>query len=113
MIGFESAGFVVGNAAESEIFGFETDFTVALTDQVTVNGALAYLDTEYKDYTTAPCTIMQLEDGSCAANGGFQDLSGTELQFSPECGFINAKNTCCFFTALVKTFKYFEYITLL
>ena len=82
--GFESTGFVVGNAAESEIFGFETDFTVAVTEMLTINGALAYLDTEYKDYTTAACTVPQFEDGSCDANGGEQDLSGTDLQFAPE-----------------------------
>ncbi len=82
--GFESAGFVVGNAAESEIYGFETDFTVVLTDELTVDGALAYLDTEYKEYPNAACTISQIESGICDANGGFQDLSGTKLQFAPD-----------------------------
>ncbi|MEP6390981.1 MAG: TonB-dependent receptor [Halioglobus sp.] len=82
--GFESAGFIVGNAAESEIYGFETDFTVMLTQELTLNGALAYLDTEYKDYPNAACTVDQQIDGSCAANGGFQDLGGTSLQFAPE-----------------------------
>ncbi|MEP5766055.1 MAG: TonB-dependent receptor [Halieaceae bacterium] len=82
--GFEAAGFIVGNAAESEVYGFETDFTVALTDELTLNGAVAYLDTEYKDYSNAACTVGQQVDGSCAANGGFQDLSGEDLQFAPE-----------------------------
>jgi outer membrane receptor protein involved in Fe transport len=82
--GFEGAGFIVGNAAESEIYGVETDFTVALTEAFTLNGALAYLDTEYKDYPNASCAIGQIQDGSCDANGGFQDLGGTDLQFAPE-----------------------------
>jgi outer membrane receptor protein involved in Fe transport len=82
--GFEGAGFIVGNAAESEIYGVEADFTVAVTDTFTLNGALAYLDTEYKDYPNASCAIGQIQDGSCDANGGFQDLGGTSLQFAPE-----------------------------
>ena len=82
--GFEGAGFIVGNAAESEIYGVEADFTVAVTDTFTLNGALAYLDTEYKDYPNASCAIGQIQNGSCDANGGFQDLGGTSLQFAPE-----------------------------
>ncbi|MCX2980846.1 TonB-dependent receptor [Halieaceae bacterium IMCC14734] len=82
--GFESAGFVVGNAAESEVKGIEVDFVVAVTDSLTLNGAWAYLDAEYKEYDNAACTVDQQVDGSCAANGGFQDLSGTSLQFAPE-----------------------------
>jgi outer membrane receptor protein involved in Fe transport len=82
--GFESAGFVVGNAAESEVKGVEMDFVVAATESVTFNGAWAYLDAEYKDYPNAACTVDQQVDGRCAANGGFQDLSGTSLQFAPE-----------------------------
>jgi len=82
--GFESAGFVVGNAAESEVQGIEMDFVVAATDKLTFNGAWAYLDATYKAYDNAACTVFQQTDGSCAANGGFQDLSGATLQFAPE-----------------------------
>jgi len=82
--GFESAGFVVGNAAESEVQGIEMDFVVAATEELTVNGAWAYLDSTYKSYGNAACTVYQQTDGSCAANGGFQDLSGATLQFAPQ-----------------------------
>ena len=82
--GFESAGFVVGNAGESEIRGVEMDFVVAATDELTINGAWAYLDATYKVYDNAACTVYQQTDGSCAANGGFQDLSGAPLQFAPQ-----------------------------
>lgn len=82
--GFESAGFVVGNAAESEVRGVEMDFVVAATEEMTINGAWAYLDSTYKSYGNAACTVYQQTDGSCAANGGFQDLSGARLQFAPQ-----------------------------
>ena len=81
---FIGSGFVVGNAAESEIYGLEADFTVAVTEKLTLNGALAYLDAEYKDYANAGCTVGQYLDGSCEANGTSQDLSGTSLQFAPD-----------------------------
>ncbi len=82
--GYEVAGFIVGNAAESEVKGLEADFQVAATENLTIDGAFAYLDTEYQDYPNAACTVDQIVGGLCAANGGFQDLAGTRLQFSPE-----------------------------
>ena len=39
-----NAGFVVGNAAESQVSGFEVDGSVALTDELTLAASLAYLD---------------------------------------------------------------------
>ena len=82
--GFESAGFVVGNAAESEVRGVEMDFVIAATDELTFTGAWAYLDSTYKSYAKAACTVYQQTDGTCAANGRFQDLSGATLQFAPQ-----------------------------
>jgi len=81
---FEGSGFVVGNAAESEVKGFEMDFDVAVTDTITVNGAFAWLDAEYKDFPGGPCRVDDKLDGSCSAATGGQDLSGTSLQFAPE-----------------------------
>ncbi len=79
-----NAAFVVGNAARTEVIGIELDILYALTDNVTINGAFAYLDATYKSFTQAACTNDQEVDGSCAANGGVQDLSGQPLQFAPE-----------------------------
>ncbi len=79
--GWESAGFIVGNAAKSEVSGLEVDFTVAATDGLTLRGALAYLDAEYKDYPNASCTVDQI---LAMGSPCFQDLSGTPLQFAPE-----------------------------
>jgi len=82
--GFETAGFVVGNAAKSKVRGLETDVVVALTDTVTLNAAFAYLDASFEEHDAAACSISQDLDGSCDANGGFQSLSGASMQFAPE-----------------------------
>lgn len=90
------AGFVVGNAAESEVQGIEIDGMVALTDELTLNMAFAWLDAEYKSFPDAGCTSIQtaifaagpdgiagtgddLTPGNCT-----QDLSGQALQFAAE-----------------------------
>ena len=78
-----TAGFVVGNAAESEVQGIEADVLYRATEQITVNGAFAYMDATYKSYPGAGCNLAQV-----IANGGpkgcTQDLTGKQLQFAPE-----------------------------
>lgn len=89
--------FRVGNAGESVTQGVELDGRWAVTERLTVGGALAYLDAEYDDFKGATCTIPQVsdpvnnpgclrEDGSNIELGesGGQDLSGEDLLFSPE-----------------------------
>ncbi|MFV0277992.1 MAG: TonB-dependent receptor [Parahaliea sp.] len=79
--------FVVGNAAKSETMGMEVDGSIAVTDNLTLSGALAYLDTEYTNFPDAACS----EPGVMAwiAAGGsrstcVQDLKGQALQFAPD-----------------------------
>ena len=78
-----TAGFVVGNAAESEVQGIEADVLYRATEQITLNGAFAYMDAKYKSYPGAGCNLAQV-----IANGGptgcTQDLTGKQLQFAPE-----------------------------
>jgi len=81
---FEGSGYVVGNAAKSRVEGFEVDFDVAMTDSVTFNGGLSFLDASYDEYTNGPCTVDTKLDGSCSGATGGQDLSGATLQFAPE-----------------------------
>ena len=47
--------FVVGNAAQVRIWGFETDMQWQLTDSLAVWGNLAYLDFEYDSFPGASC----------------------------------------------------------
>jgi outer membrane receptor for ferrienterochelin and colicin len=76
--------------------GIEIDGMVALTDELTLNMAFAWLDAEYKSFPDAGCTSIQtaifaagpdgiagtgddLTPGNCT-----QDLSGQALQFAAE-----------------------------
>ena len=62
----------------------EGDFALALSDTFTLTGALSILDAKYNSFPDAACNVFQVVDGSCAANGGVQDLSGKPLQFAPD-----------------------------
>ena len=84
-----TAGFVVGNAAESEVDGIEMDGMFAVSDEITIYGGLAFLDANYKSFEDAACTAQQTIDH--AALGGdntrancVNDLSGERLQFAAD-----------------------------
>jgi iron complex outermembrane receptor protein len=89
--------FRVGNAGESITQGFELDGRWAITERLTLGGAIAYLDATYDNFTGATCTIPQSvdpvnnpgclrDDGSniSAGESGGQDLSDEDLLFAPE-----------------------------
>ncbi|MCX2980694.1 TonB-dependent receptor [Halieaceae bacterium IMCC14734] len=82
-----NAGFIVGNAAESEVKGLEVDGMLAITDELTFMASLAYLDASYTSFEDAACNEPQVQE-FIAAGGAradcLQDLSGEALQFSPE-----------------------------
>ncbi|PLW70237.1 hypothetical protein C0039_03245 [Pseudohalioglobus lutimaris] len=82
-----NAGFVVGNAAETEVEGFEADIEFAVTDALIVNAAAAWLDASYKSFADAACNEDQFQE-HIAETGGragcVQDLSGAPLQFAPD-----------------------------
>lgn len=82
-----NAGFVVGNAAETEVEGFEADGSVALTEELTISAGIAYLDATYKSFPDAACNEPQVVEFIAAGGtrgGCTQDLSGEPLQFAPE-----------------------------
>jgi iron complex outermembrane receptor protein len=68
--------FDVGNAAESISQGVEFDGRFALTDNLTVGGAVAYLDSSYDNFENGPCPVGSAET-VC-------DLSDADTVFSPE-----------------------------
>jgi outer membrane receptor protein involved in Fe transport len=83
-----NAGFEVGNAAETVVDGIEMDGMYAISDEVTIFGALAYLDARYDSFTDAACTVDQFlafaavpgqVRGDCT-----QDLSDERLQFAAD-----------------------------
>jgi outer membrane receptor protein involved in Fe transport len=80
---WETATFIVTNAGEATTDGIEADFTIAATEDLTVYGALTWLDAEYDTYDDAACTVEQQIAGGLAP-GCRQDLEGTPLQFAPD-----------------------------
>lgn len=82
-----NAGFLVGNAGESEVKGLEIDGSVVLTEQWTLTASLAYLDAEYTTFPDAACNEPQALEWIDAGNtrgSCVQDLAGEPLQFAPE-----------------------------
>lgn len=63
------------NAASAEGLGIEAELTWLLSDQFTVSGRLAWLDTEFTDYTT---------DNPITADREIVDLAGNSLRQAPE-----------------------------
>jgi len=56
---FVGLGFVVANAASTEISGFELDAAWAVTEKLQLNLALGYVDGEYGSFLGAGCTANQ------------------------------------------------------
>jgi outer membrane receptor protein involved in Fe transport len=90
------AGFVVGNAAKSEVDGVEMDGMFAVSEELTITMALAYLDAKYDSYPGAGCTGSQTQAFAAGPDGipgtdddltpgdCTQDLSGAALQFAAD-----------------------------
>ena len=73
---------IVSNAGEATTQGVELDSRWAVTDWLTMGGALAYLDAEYDDYQGAVCNSSDTLPP--ASDGVGCDASGENLPFSPE-----------------------------
>jgi iron complex outermembrane receptor protein len=79
---FNGVTFDVSNAASADVNGVEGDIAVRVTEALTLHTALAYLDSRYDDFTTAPCMAGQTPATGCV--GGFQNLSGQPMTFAPK-----------------------------
>lgn len=74
--------FKVGNAASATTQGVEVDFRWVPVERLRISGAAGYLDAEFDEYPDAPCYSLQTVEQGCV--NGLQDLSGGELQYSPD-----------------------------
>lgn len=86
-------GFNVTNAGEAEIYGVELDGRWAATDNLTLSGAIAYLDFEYTDFKNNQCYFGQqvLDPGAVQADGVTCDATGKRKEYTPEySGFVSA-----------------------
>jgi outer membrane receptor protein involved in Fe transport len=87
---FDGLGFVVTNAASSNVSGLEVDLAWQATEKLRLGANLAMLDGKYDDFKGAACTAEQdseIRGGAtsyenCALNDqgqAVQDLSGGQL----------------------------------
>ncbi|MCP5400042.1 MAG: TonB-dependent receptor [Sphingomonas sp.] len=81
----------VQNAGASLTQGIEVEATLQATPEFRINAAFAYLDAKSKSFPGAPCYYEQqvgLDPGCAPITPGstalVQDLTGRELQFSPD-----------------------------
>jgi len=79
---FQGTQFVVGNAAQVRSQGVEFEGEVFVADWLTLGGALSYLDSTYRSFPSASCTLAQSVTGGGAACT--QDLSGRPTPFAPD-----------------------------
>jgi iron complex outermembrane receptor protein len=87
------ANVAVTNAAKVKSQGIETDFAILATDNLTFDGSIAYIQTEYDEYNEAPCAFAipgnppQVSPPGCTQQPGgafSQNLSGETLDNAPE-----------------------------
>ncbi|MEM6747053.1 MAG: TonB-dependent receptor [Pseudomonadota bacterium] len=71
---FDGISFITRNVGELRQQGVEADVIWAPRDQLTVNGGLSFLDSEFLDYQNA----------SPLPGGPVQDLTGGEAHYSPD-----------------------------
>ncbi len=88
--------FIVENAASAVSRGVEADIKWQATENLFIAGAIAWLDAGYDSFPAAVCTAPQQLAFAAAGLGPAgqctQDLSGGDLQFSPNvAGNINAE----------------------
>ena len=76
---FPPSSIIVQNAASVETMGVEADFSAFLSDRLSINGSIAYIDASYDSFTNAPCDRTVSKSPGCE-----QDLSGKTLDNSPE-----------------------------
>ena len=87
--------FNVKNVGELVVQGVEFDAIFQITDNLAVNTAIAYLDSEYKDYPDGGCTALQTLQFARSNPGQtcLQDLTGQPSPYSPEfSGFVHARH---------------------
>ena len=63
-------GFVVDNAAEAEVMGFEMNGRWAATDALTIYGSLAWIDFEFQDFENGQCNWTERNTTSCLGLDG-------------------------------------------
>lgn len=77
-------GFTVGNVKETVVQGAELDGRWAMTDSLTLNFGLAYLDHEYKDFRNGNCYAGQVPNGDVVNGIALCDYTGKSGWYTPK-----------------------------
>src|SRR5699024_10018032 len=70
---------LISNAAKVKSQGIDFDFFAVLTDNLSLDGGVAWVEAEYDKFEGAPCGVSS--NPRCI--GGAQDLSGHRLDNAP------------------------------
>lgn len=85
---FVGLGFVVANAASSDVDGFEMDVNWQATDNLRLGGSFAYLDASYGSFPGAGCTAIQASAiaglGTLTPDSPVKSALGCTQQFSTD-----------------------------
>ncbi len=76
--------FIIGNAAEAESRGAEADLALLVSDNLSLNASVAYLDAEYEDYPGGQCLVGATAATGCDPVTNTQNLRGQPLVRAPE-----------------------------
>jgi outer membrane receptor protein involved in Fe transport len=79
--GFVGLRFVVNNAEEVNVSGFEADLNAQLTDGLSARIGVSYADAEYDTYSGGSCHFGRVPDN---VDGSACILSGSQLPLAPE-----------------------------
>lgn len=79
---FVGLGFVVANAATSDVTGLEVDLKMQATENLRLGANFAILDAVYADFEGAGCTARQASDLLGALAQGLTSASGCDAQFT-------------------------------
>ena len=79
-----SLSFNVTNAGQAVVQGLEVDGRWALTDNILLRGAGAYIDFEYTDFPNSQCYFGQPSAERYPTNPDVCDATGKRREFTPE-----------------------------
>ncbi|MFT5814352.1 MAG: iron complex outermembrane receptor protein [Psychroserpens sp.] len=78
-------GFNVGNAKETVVQGLEVEGRWILSESLSMQYGIGYLDHEYKDFTNGNCASRQVPDGDIGPDGNqLCDYTGKSGQYTPK-----------------------------
>lgn len=77
---YDGVAQTVNNAATTISRGAELEVDWAAGNNLTIGGALAYLDAYYDDFPNAPCAPVNQSD---CVNGDFRDATGERITYAP------------------------------